>query len=214
MSATAGLIETVRVRDGVAPLWGLHLNRLFLSCKALGIPHPRELTVPAGGPDRVHRLLVTARGTEASERAVGAAPAVRLVTARGVVHRPYPHKTTERGQFERAAAEARAAGADDALLVTADGLVAETTVRAVLWWRGGRVAGPPLATGILPSVGRARIAELVGEVVEERLAAGELAAREPFLVNAVEGVTAVATLDGGTVAAGPGLRELQARFWG
>ena len=35
-----GLIETVRIRDGVAPLWYLHLRRLAESCRALGIPLP------------------------------------------------------------------------------------------------------------------------------------------------------------------------------
>jgi branched-subunit amino acid aminotransferase/4-amino-4-deoxychorismate lyase len=34
--ASATLIETVRVRNGVAPLWELHLQRLVASCRALG----------------------------------------------------------------------------------------------------------------------------------------------------------------------------------
>ena len=37
------LIETIRVRQGAAPLWYLHLRRLAVSCKALGIPLPGEL---------------------------------------------------------------------------------------------------------------------------------------------------------------------------
>ena len=50
------LIETVRIRNGVAPLWYLHLRRLVTSCKALGVPLPGELLTPGGGPDRIHRL--------------------------------------------------------------------------------------------------------------------------------------------------------------
>jgi hypothetical protein len=42
------LIETVRIRNGVAPLWYLHLRRLAGSCKALGIPLPGALPTPAG----------------------------------------------------------------------------------------------------------------------------------------------------------------------
>ncbi len=56
------LIETVRIRNGVAPFWYLHLRRIASSCKALGVPLPGELLTPAGGPDRVHRLEVGPRG--------------------------------------------------------------------------------------------------------------------------------------------------------
>ena len=42
---SVALIETVRVRDAVAPLWGLHLRRLLRSCRELGVPFPGELTV-------------------------------------------------------------------------------------------------------------------------------------------------------------------------
>ena len=51
------LIETIRVRNGAAPLWYLHLRRLAVSCKALGIPLPGELPPPEGGADRVYRPI-------------------------------------------------------------------------------------------------------------------------------------------------------------
>jgi branched-subunit amino acid aminotransferase/4-amino-4-deoxychorismate lyase len=206
-----GLIETVRVRDGIAPLWGLHLNRLYLSCKALGIPHPRELETPEGG-DRVHRLLVSAKGTETTERAVAPIEAVRLVTAR-VAHRSYPHKTTEREPFDAAVAEARAAGADDAILLTREGLVAEAGIWAVCWWEGERVAAPPLALGVLPSVGRERLGQLLGEVLERPVSRAGLERRAPFVVNAVHGPVAIASLDGVPVEPAPALAELRRRFW-
>ena len=62
------LIETVRIRGGVAPLWYLHLRRLAGSCKALGIPLPGELPTPSGGADRVHRIQAGPRGASVSER--------------------------------------------------------------------------------------------------------------------------------------------------
>ena len=34
------LIETVRLRNGAAPLWYLHVRRLATSCRALGVPIP------------------------------------------------------------------------------------------------------------------------------------------------------------------------------
>ena len=77
------LIETVRVRRGIAPLWYLHLRRLADSCRALGIPLPGELITPEGGADRVHRLEVGRRGLKVTERPVPPVNAgVRLVLAR------------------------------------------------------------------------------------------------------------------------------------
>jgi branched-subunit amino acid aminotransferase/4-amino-4-deoxychorismate lyase len=110
------LIETVRIRGGVAPLWYLHLRRLAGSCKALGVPLPGELPTPSGGADRVHRIQVGSRGATVSERPVGPTDPVRLVTVSGVVHRPYPHKTTDRAQFAHAMDQARMRGADDGVL--------------------------------------------------------------------------------------------------
>ena len=37
------LIETVRLRNGAAPLWYLHVRRLATSCRALGVPIPTDL---------------------------------------------------------------------------------------------------------------------------------------------------------------------------
>ncbi|HXI20322.1 MAG TPA: hypothetical protein VNH46_04515, partial [Gemmatimonadales bacterium] len=112
MPAAPVLIETIRVRGGSAPLFGLHLRRLVESCRALGVPFPGAFTVPEGGPDRVHRLEVGLRGVSVSERGVGDARPVRLATST-VVHRPYPQKTTDRDQFVRAAEEARSRSADE-----------------------------------------------------------------------------------------------------
>ncbi|HXE56580.1 MAG TPA: aminotransferase class IV [Gemmatimonadales bacterium] len=209
---TLALIETVRVRNGAAPLLGLHLNRLAIGCKALGIPLPKEIPIPAGGPDRVRRLEVGRVGMRVSEREVGPVAPVRLVTST-VAHRPYPHKTTEREAFDRALEEARRQGADEALLLTPDGLVAEASVWGVFWWEGDRPAAPPLELGILPGVARARIAELMGGIVERRVAPGELRGRTIFLANAARGVVEVAEWDGNPVPRSPETERLRARFW-
>ena len=209
----AALIETVRVRAGVAPLWGLHLRRLALSCRDLGIPFPRGLAVPRGGADRVRRLQVDAHGVQVSERAVGDTTPVRLVTAREP-HRPYPHKTTARDQFERALAEALGAGADDALLLTPGGLIAEAAVWGIFWWEGDRLCAPALDLGVLPGVARARLAVMAGGIAERRLGVAELAGHALFLANAARGVVPIASLDGHEVSAAPGTGALAARFWG
>ncbi|MGH7581229.1 MAG: aminotransferase class IV, partial [Gemmatimonadales bacterium] len=181
------LIETVRIRNGVAPLWYLHLRRLASSCKALGVPLPGELPTPSGGGDRVRRLEVGPRGLEVSERAVGSTDPVSLVRAR-VVHRPYPHKTTERAQFDRALEEARAAGADDAVLLTEGGYVAECAIWGIFWWDGARLCAPPLELGVLPGVARARLAELAGGISERRATPVQIEGRSLFVANSVRGV--------------------------
>ena len=206
------LIETIRIRNGEAPLWYLHLRRLAVSCKALGIPLPGVLEVPKGGTDRVYRLEVGMRGMQVSERLVGPATPVKLVVSK-VAHHSYPYKTTDRAQFDRAGDAARAAGADDALLLTPGGFVAETSIWSVLWWEDNQLCGPAFDLGILPGVGRARLTELVGKVEERHSTLRELEGRPFILVNAVRGVVPVASLDGVPV---PGSRETDAlarRFW-
>jgi branched-subunit amino acid aminotransferase/4-amino-4-deoxychorismate lyase len=205
------LIETVRVRDAVAPLWALHLRRLLRSCRELGVPFPGELTVPQGGRDRVHRLEVSAAGVAVTERRVEPADPVRLVTSERT-YRAYPHKTTERGQFDRAAEEAHAAGADDALLLAYGGWVAEAAIWSLFWWEGDRLCAPPLALGVLPGVARTRIGELV-ELTERRVARTQLEGRPLLLANAVRGIVEVATLDGVPTPTDAATRALQARFW-
>jgi 4-amino-4-deoxychorismate lyase len=206
------LIETVRLRNGVAPLWYLHVRRLATSCRALGVPIPTELPTPAGGADRVHRLLVSRRGVVAGERPVGSTAPVRLVTSK-VIHRPYPHKLVDRERFDRALAEAKAGGADDGLLLTSGGQVAETAIWGVFWWEDGTVAAPPLELGVLPGVARARIAEIVGEIRERKATVDEIRGRAMFVANSVRGVVPVASLDGAAIPESDETEALARRFW-
>jgi branched-subunit amino acid aminotransferase/4-amino-4-deoxychorismate lyase len=206
------LLETIRLRHGVAPLWHLHLRRLVTSCRALGIPFPGAFEVPAGGPDRVHRIEVGQGGVAVSQRALGPDDPVRLFTS-SIPHPGYPHKSTERAAFEKAGVEARRAGADDALLLTAAGLVAEATIWCLYWWEGDRMAAPPLELGILPGVSRMRIEELAGPLLTRRLLRSDLDGRALFLSNAVRGIVEVAALDGVPVPRQAGTEALRARFW-
>jgi branched-subunit amino acid aminotransferase/4-amino-4-deoxychorismate lyase len=206
------LIETVRVRNGAAPLWYLHLRRLALSCKALGIPLPGELPPPEGAPDRVHRLEVGMRGVHVSERLVGSSHPVKLIVSR-VAHHAYPYKTTERAQFDRALDTARGAEADDALLLTPGGYLAETAIFSVFWWEDGRLCAPALDLGVLRGVGRARLIELVGEVEERHSTWNEIRGLSLFLVNSVRGVVKVSGVQDDPVPASKQTDELATRFW-
>ena len=212
MRHTPALIETMRIRNGLAPLWYLHIRRLATSCKALGIPLPGELPPPEGGLDRTVRWEVGMRGVQESERLVEPVESVKLIISR-IAHHPYPHKTTERAQFDRARDKARGAEADDALLLTPGGYLAETAIWSVFWWEGGTLCAPAMELGILPGVGRARIMELAGPIEERRATWSEVRGLPLFLANAVRGVAKVSAVQDDPVPSAPQTDELAARFW-
>jgi branched-subunit amino acid aminotransferase/4-amino-4-deoxychorismate lyase len=212
MRHTPALFETIRIRNGEAPLWYLHLRRLAVSCKALGIPLPGELAVPGGGSDRVYRLEVGMRGVQVTERLVGSTAPVKLMASK-VAHHSYPYKTTDRAQFDRALDAARSVGMDDALLLTPGGYLAETAIWSVLWWEDRELCGPAFDLGILPGVGRARITELAGKVEERHSTLRDLEGVPLFLVNAVRGVVPVASIGGVAVPESRETEALARRFW-
>lgn len=214
--ATAGLIETIRVRAGRFPFLARHLERLERSRRALGLPSltrdPEPMVRPFEGVgDGVVRLEVQRGQPFVTVRDLSSDAPPRVIVATSV-HTPYPHKTTERDAFDAAVQEVRATGADDALLLTSEGFVAEGTVWAVCWWEGERLRAPALALGILPGVGRARVAELQ-PVEEGRFTVADLAGRSLFLVNAVRGIVPIASLDGREVPQDQRTAALSRRFW-
>jgi len=213
-----GLIETMRSRDGRLPWLERHLARLEASLAALGAAEPPEdladvvrFAVGHRPGDRVVRLQVTDGHAEISTRAVNADQGISVIVA-DEVHHPYPHKTTRREQFGRALANARRAGANDALLVTADGFVAEGTAWNLFWWENGELCTPAAELGILPGLGRRRIMELTA-VKEERVPVAALAGRSLFLVNAVRGIVEIAAFAGELVRRDRRTSALSSAFW-
>ena len=205
------LIETIRVMRSRVPLWPLHAARLRQSAAAVGLAVPGELRPPSGGEDRAVRLVLGPDGLAHTSRAVGASRPVHLVTS-SVVHPGYRLKVTMRDAFEAARAEALRNGADDALLLTENGIVAEGSIWSLGWWRPRGLAFPALTLGVLPGVGRARLAAL-RPVEEEVVRPAALHGASLVLVNAVRGVVTVASLDGREVPADERTAALQAEFW-
>ncbi|MEO8199572.1 MAG: aminotransferase class IV [Gemmatimonadota bacterium] len=205
------LIETVRVVNGTAPLWTLHLARIQRSCAALGFAFP-TLVPPQRGPDRVCRYEISPDGVRVSEREPGPTAPVRIITAR-TWHKPYPNKIADRACFEQAQVEAAAASANDAVLMTPQGWVAEGTIWSILWWEMGLLCAPALEIGILPSVGRARVSELKRYVGERKLTRRALSGVPLFLVNSARGIVEVDTWDGERVPRYPETARLASQFW-
>jgi branched-subunit amino acid aminotransferase/4-amino-4-deoxychorismate lyase len=211
------LIETLRVRRGQIPLLDRHVSRLERARAHFGYarPDPDLATLassygPAG--EAILRVEVGDNTAVLTTRRLVERPPISIITAK-TVHRPYPYKTTARDCFDAAAGEATAAGADDALLLTPDGAVAEGTRWSVFWWEGRRLMTPALSLGVLPGVGRERILEVAGGAIEAASPRSALTGRSVFLVNAVRGVQSVATLDGATVPQDAGTSALARAFW-
>ncbi len=208
-----GLIETVRVIGGRAPLWDLHVKRIRAAADALGLAVAPP-AMPSGGEDRVVRYEIHPHNVSQTTRELSV-PASLSLHASVVPHPDYPWKTTERPAFDEALTEARAAGADDALLLSGDGLVREASRWAIVWQReDDRIGAPPLAAGVLRSVARARLGLIVeGGIVEEELDVHRLVRRPVAALNAARGLVRVERIGSEMVPEWDGWSVLAARFW-
>jgi len=177
------LIETMRFEpDSGIALLELHLARMKASAAALGFAFDRHalrnqiqaLCFELDAPARV-RLLAARSGASALETAPLPPALPEPVKAVALPHPLDPsdwrlmHKTSDRGFYEDALAAARGFGADEAVLVRADGLVTEGSWTSLfVEGPGGVLLTPPATLGLLPGVlrehliatGRAREAEL------------------------------------------------------
>ena len=119
-----------------------------------------------------------------------------------------------------ASEDAHAAGYDDALLLTADGHVAEASAANVFVVTDGEVATPPLVDDVLPGITRAavmRVARDAGySVVERRIDRSELyLADEVFLTGTGVQVAPISSIDDRPVGAGdfPLSLDIQRRYF-
>lgn len=119
-----------------------------------------------------------------------------------------------------AVAEGRSKGAYEAVMCDAAGRIAEGASSNFFIVRGGRVATPPLAIGILDGITRRHVIALARElglwVDEVGLWPMELRrAEEAFLTSSVRGVMPVCRVDGEVVGAGhpgPWTQRLMAAY--
>lgn len=195
------LIETMHFApDSGIALLELHLARMKASAAALGFTFDRHalrnqiqaLCFELEAPARV-RLIVSRSGASALETAPLPAAFAEPVKVAALPHPLDPsdwrlaHKTTDRGFYEDALAAARTHGADEALLVRADGLVTEGSWTS-LFVDGpdGVLLTPPLSLGLLPGVLRASLISegraREGDVTLDDLAQGF------FIGNALRGL--------------------------
>ncbi|AAK24914.1 aminotransferase class IV [Caulobacter vibrioides] len=231
-----GLFETMLAQDGAVAHLPAHLDRMAAGCAVLGLPFDREAAqrlVLAAAPSQGRfaiRLTLTAgsggRGLDRPE-----APAVRLfataapstpvttpatlivaATRRNEGSPASRLKTLAYLDNVLARAEARAAGADDALMLNNRGEIACAAAANLFWLAGGRLFTPRLDCGVLAGTTRARL--LAREAVEEVAVGVEAleAAEAVVLTNSLIGVRPVSRLGERALPEHPLAARLNARL--
>ena len=131
-----------------------------------------------------------------------------------------PHAAKATGVYLNsmlATTEARRAGYDEAIMLSADGYIADGPGENIFVVKGGRLMTPPLSMSILPGITRdsiIRIAQELGYVVEETLLIRSdlYLADEVFMVGTATEVAPIRSVDDREVGVGPITRELQKAY--
>ena len=116
-----------------------------------------------------------------------------------------------------AVSEAQRAGYDEAILLTAEGYVADGSGENIFVVKDGLITTPPLSTSILPGITRdsvIQIAQDLGYVVEEGnvIRSDLYLADEIFMTGTAAEVTPVRSVDDHEVGVGPVTLELQKAY--
>ncbi len=215
-----GVFETVRAYAGVPFRLDRHLSRLRRGCAVLDLPVPDPDRVAAAitmvldanrlaETDARVRVTVTndtADGPMLLVAAVPYRPPVGPITLHVASIRRDPTspttgiKSTDLTVSEEARSEAIRAGADDALLLTAEGFVSEASYASVFWVAGGVVFTPDERCGLLPGVTREAVLEVAAaNSIPSTLVSADVAtilqADEVFITNSLIEVLPVSAVD-------------------
>jgi branched-chain amino acid aminotransferase len=131
-----------------------------------------------------------------------------------------PHVSKATGVYLNsmlAVTEAIRAGYDEAILLTAEGYVADGSGENIFVVKDGRIATPPLSTSILPGITRdtvIQIAQDLGYVVEEKqlIRSDLFLADEVFMCGTAAEVTPLRSVDDVEIGVGPVTLEVQKAY--
>jgi branched-chain amino acid aminotransferase len=234
-----GLFEILRTWSGVAVDLDAHLARLAESARALALELRSELrawtlAAIASPPADVRVRIAVTRGPGALRERLASlrgggrtiilveplAAATTADTSLAVVDSPIARRgpgVKSLAYLEHLVARelAAVAGADDAVRLDPAGNVVECATSNLFLVEHGTVATPPLSTGALPGVVRARVLaacrRLGVPAAERTISLAELrAADEIFVTSSLRGVVPVTRLDGAARPAGPLTAQLAA----
>jgi len=220
-----GAFDAFPVVDGRPFARAAHLDRLEQSCAALDLPCPREqieadidlLLTQTGDGYMAIRVLLTRGGHRICrlEPRGDVSELTKPVRLRPVTYNPSVLlngvKSLSYGANMLASRRAVAAGYDEALLVSSDGVVLEGPTCSIFWVRDGHLQTPALETGILASITRRVILESFP--VEEGAFSLEhaLGAEEAFLVSTARLGQPIAAIGEVTLPEAPGPHTLKAQ---
>jgi branched-chain amino acid aminotransferase len=132
-----------------------------------------------------------------------------------------PHASKATGIYLNsmlAVTEANRAGYDEAILLTADGYIADGSGENVFVIKDGKVATPPLSTSILPGITRDSVIQILqdlGYTVEEKnlIRSDLVTADEVFMCGTAAEVTPIREVDDHLIGPpGPVTKELQTAY--
>ncbi|MDF1586978.1 aminotransferase class IV [Marinimicrococcus flavescens] len=218
-----GLFETMRAQDGAVPLLARHLARLRAGADVMGIPfEATDAALPkacaallaandlVSGPAALRLTLTRGPGPRGLLPPADATPTLLLaafpappprppataaiVTIRRNEHSPTSRLKTLAYQDQiLALKEARAAGAEEALMLnTAGRLACASTANLFVVTRDGRLLTPALDEGVLPGITRARVLEAAAKLG----IAAEATRIEPAVLDEAEAVFVTSSLTG------------------
>lgn len=235
-----GLFETLLALDGAIPLIEAHLDRMAAGCLVLGLPSPDRdaarglclvaapakgraavrLTLTAGsggrGLDRPDPVTTRLMATAALSAPIQTPATLAVVQTRRNEGSPASRlKTLSYLDNVLARAEARAAGADEAVMLNNAGQVACAAAANLFWIERQRLVTPALECGVLAGITRARVLDLapsMGFNVEAVVAdpARLTAADAVFLTNSLIGVRPVSVFNGRALEPHPLVERLRA----
>jgi len=204
-----GVFEVVRLYSGRPYGLGEHLDRLERSGAQIELPIERgpleaeigSLLEAHGDGDAQLRIVITRGGRRiaAIEALPSLAPSVSLAS---VSYSPTiiltGAKTLSYGANMQATRLAAARGADEAVLVRPDGIVLEPPTSTIFWVsKSGTLRTPALDVGILDSITRRKLLEVLDQVEEGAFPLDDLlSAGEAFLASSVREVQPVSAVDG------------------
>jgi len=218
-----GAFEMIRVYGGYPFTLDEHLARLAHSAAAIELDYDedalrseiRDLLADSPGCDAGLRLVVTRGGRRIAmlekipEWAATTSIALLTYTPNEILTGVKSISYAANMQAGRLAA---ARGAAEAVFVRPDGIVLEAPTSSIFWvGDDDRLRTPAIETGILASITREQLLDVL-ETEEGHFDVGELrAAKEAFLASTTREVQAIATIDGAALAAAPGPRTREAR---
>jgi branched-chain amino acid aminotransferase len=204
-----GVFEVARLYGGRPYRLGEHLDRLERSAAQIELPIERgaleaeidSLLEAHGDGDGQLRVVITRGGRRiaAIEELPNLAPSVSLAS---VSYSPSiiltGAKTLSYGANMQATRLAIGRGADEAVLVRPDGIVMEPPTSTIFWVAAsGELRTPALDVGILDSITRRKLLEVLDEVEEGHFPLDDLtSATEAFLASSVREVQPVSAVDG------------------